>query len=93
MFNLLASLILLFFQKDTNNGQMVDCEVSEWSNWSECKKGKTCNHGIQERQREIKRNSLNGGAECPKLREKRKCMLGAFGCKESSLKSQKKYFY
>jgi hypothetical protein len=48
--------------------------------------GKSCDDGFQERWRKITRRS-NGGKECPKLKERRKCFLGN-ACKD--MKDMKK---
>jgi hypothetical protein len=63
--------------KTCQNGlSKVDCEVSEWSSWSECKKGRTCEDSFQKKNRSILKKSLNGGKECPELIAKRKCFIG-----------------
>ena len=86
-------ILYTFIQKDSTKDQAIDCEVGDWSVWSECKRGKICNQGIQERQRSIKRNPDNGGKDCPKLKERRKCFLGAYGCDENNLKNKIRYFF
>ena len=43
--------------------------------WSECKTNDEC-EGYQERQRPLLRKEKNGGVECPKLIERRKCVIG-----------------
>lgn len=55
----------------------VDCVVSRWSNWSECKKhaNKGVCSGYQERTRSIVQEAINGGKECPSLNEKRMCYI------------------
>lgn len=59
-----------------SNLNTSNCVVSKWSDWSECKKGKTCvEGGYQERYRKIIREPKNGN-ECPNLMETRKCYLG-----------------
>jgi PKD repeat protein len=49
----------------------VDCEVSTWSEWSEC--SVECGGGISERSRSILVEPAFGGAECPVLEETQSC--------------------
>jgi len=49
----------------------IDCEVSEWSNWSEC--SEICGGGTQVRTLTVVTEPANGGAECPVLEETRAC--------------------
>ena len=48
-----------------------NCEMSEWSNWSEC--SSTCGPGTQTRNRTIKSPSAYGGMPCGNLKEQREC--------------------
>ena len=50
---------------------VMDCEVSDWSDWSEC--DVSCGIGTSVRSRSILRPESNGGAECPVLEEKKTC--------------------
>lgn len=50
---------------------MVDCQVSEWTPWSEC--DKSCGTGVMLRTRKIIRAPQNGGKHCPSLTQKRSC--------------------
>uniref|UniRef100_W8AKA6 Somatomedin-B and thrombospondin type-1 domain-containing protein n=1 Tax=Ceratitis capitata TaxID=7213 RepID=W8AKA6_CERCA len=50
---------------------VVDCQVSDWTPWSEC--DKSCGTGIIFRQRKIIRAPQNGGKHCPTLIQKRSC--------------------
>jgi hypothetical protein len=49
--------------------------VGGWRGWSECKKGRDCSDGYQERRRSVIRKQANGGNECPVLKETRKCFV------------------
>ena len=49
----------------------VDCEVSEWSAWSECDP----QTGTQSRSRSVTVEPLNGGAACPALEDSRDCAV------------------
>lgn len=55
--------------KDTCN--VKDCEVSEWSSWSEC--DAACGPGSMSRTRVVLREAINGGGHCPVLVQKRGC--------------------
>jgi hypothetical protein len=70
------------FKTCNNDLNKIDCELSRWSSWDECKKGRTCEDSYQERGRTILRAPLNGGKECASLKEKRKCLIG--DCKKKS---------
>jgi Spondin-like TSP1 domain/Thrombospondin type 1 domain/Tyrosine-protein kinase ephrin type A/B receptor-like len=50
---------------------VVDCVVSNWSDYSECTKN--CGTGTQMRTRKILKDSLNGGTPCPNLIEYSNC--------------------
>ena len=50
---------------------VIDCQVSEWSNWSKC--DVVCGIGTSTRTREILRPESNGGRQCPPLEESRSC--------------------
>lgn len=68
------SFKMIFFKEI--NEKIADCLVGPWSQWGECKMGKSCSDGYQERLRSIIRKNSNGGKECPVLKERRKCFLG-----------------
>ncbi|XP_025602958.2 somatomedin-B and thrombospondin type-1 domain-containing protein-like [Athalia rosae] len=50
---------------------VVDCAVSEWSQWSVC--DSKCGPGSQTRSRIIVNADKNGGKHCPQLEESRGC--------------------
>jgi len=50
---------------------VIDCRVSEWSQWSEC--DAACGVGSMSRSRTVQSEPRNGGKECPDLRQKRAC--------------------
>ena len=50
-----------------------DCVYSKWSNWSDCKQGKSCDENFQTRQRRNLSKFLN--QDCPEMKERRKCYL------------------
>jgi hypothetical protein len=52
-------------------GCAVDCEVSDWGEWSAC--DKKCGGGTQVRKRTITKQSENGGKGCPALLETKTC--------------------
>ncbi|XP_022251583.1 spondin-1-like isoform X2 [Limulus polyphemus] len=57
---------------DYNRKPVVDCQVSEWSEFSSC--SATCGKSRKERRRRIEIHSRNGGKRCPnKLVQRRKC--------------------
>ncbi|XP_054728978.1 uncharacterized protein LOC129237986 isoform X2 [Anastrepha obliqua] len=50
---------------------VVDCQVSDWTPWSEC--DKSCGTGVTLRTRKMMRAPQNGGKHCPSLTQKRSC--------------------
>ena len=50
---------------------LVDCEVSQWSDYGEC--SAMCGPGIRMRNRTIITYPLYGGLECPSLSETEPC--------------------
>jgi hypothetical protein len=53
----------------------VDCQVSDWSNWSNCTEN--CGGGVQERTRNIITMPRGNGISCPVLKETRACNTDA----------------
>merc|ERR1719447_1972431 len=49
----------------------ADCEVEDWSSWSDC--SATCGGGTKTRGRGVVQEAENGGAVCPALEEKESC--------------------
>ena len=47
------------------------CEVSAWTGWTPCTK--SCGTGAQSRARTITKRALDGGYQCPSLRDEREC--------------------
>ena len=41
---------------------VIDCQLGEWSGWSEC--SEECGGGRQERERTVVREAENGGESC-----------------------------
>ena len=63
----------------------VDCEVSDWTEWSSC--SKTCGSGFQKRERSIVKQPKNNGKPCEgNLDETKTCEL------EECYSMQNKYF-
>jgi len=59
-------------EKSCNTDQCpVDCEVEDWSSWSDC--SATCGGGNKTRGRGVVQEAENGGAVCPALEEKEPC--------------------
>lgn len=54
-----------------NHCGVLDCKVSEWSQWSEC--DTSCGIGMMTRSRSILQPTQNGGKHCPSLVQKRGC--------------------
>ena len=50
---------------------VIDCQVSDWSDWSKC--DVACGIGSSTRTREVLRPESNGGRQCPALEESRSC--------------------
>lgn len=48
-----------------------DCQVAEWSEWSEC--SKACGIGESTRARTVLLHARRGGQPCPPLLEKKWC--------------------
>ena len=48
-----------------------DCQVSQWNDWSNC--SVRCGNGTKTRARKVVRESKNGGATCPDLKETDVC--------------------
>lgn len=57
--------------------EIIDCIVSDWSEWSECTK--PCGLGEKKRQRQILNEPKKDGKPCPSLTEIRWCG-SARGC-------------
>ena len=53
------------------NLTVIDCQVSDWSDWSKC--DVACGIGTSSRTREVLRPESNGGRQCPSLEESRSC--------------------
>ncbi|KAK1335924.1 hypothetical protein QTO34_003723 [Cnephaeus nilssonii] len=51
----------------------IDCELTEWSQWSEC--NKSCGKGHMIRTRMIQMEPQFGGAPCPETVQRKKCRL------------------
>ncbi|XP_039767398.1 spondin-1 isoform X2 [Ornithorhynchus anatinus] len=51
----------------------IDCELTEWSQWSEC--NKSCGKGHVIRTRMIKMEPQFGGAPCPETVQRKKCRI------------------
>ena len=51
----------------------VDCEVTDWTEWTECTA--TCDGGTQSHTREITQIPWNGGKECPALEGEQACNI------------------
>jgi len=62
----------------------VDCEVSEWTEWSTCDKG--CGGGKKTRTRTITRQPANGGAQCPVLIDEKEC--NTHGCPQDCVQGE-----
>jgi chromosome segregation ATPase len=55
----------------SENGQSVDCTVTDWTDFTKCTK--VCGSGVQKRLRVIIKPAENGGSTCPRLLETRAC--------------------
>lgn len=51
----------------------IDCELTEWSQWSEC--NKSCGKGHMIRTRVIQMEPQFGGAPCPETVQRKKCRI------------------
>jgi len=69
------SLVLEDYVDDQPSRQPVDCQVTEWSDWSSC--SAFCGKGWITKTREILALPQNGGKACPKKLEKRKKCRGS----------------
>jgi len=49
----------------------VDCEVGDWTDYSEC--SRPCGRGVMTRERDVIQEPRNGGLECPVLKETTTC--------------------
>jgi uncharacterized protein YukE len=58
-------------KKLLDKGKEVNCQVSDWTNWSSC--SRECDGGEQTRTRSIIVSPANGGLACPNLTDKREC--------------------
>ncbi|KAF5285012.1 hypothetical protein FQR65_LT02324, partial [Abscondita terminalis] len=67
--------------EDTSNeiydpdGEVQNCKVSGWSDWTPCNVTGTCGHGYKEKYREVLIPSSNGGKPCPVLSKTKKCRI------------------
>lgn len=59
---------------------VLDCKVSEWSEWHAC--SKTCGRGRRQRSRTLVQGPTKGGLKCPNLKERQYC--NTFECRGRS---------
>ncbi|XP_058978522.1 putative uncharacterized protein DDB_G0292292 [Musca domestica] len=50
---------------------VLDCQVSDWGQWSDC--NASCGAGVMTRSRKVLQPAQNGGKHCPTLLQKRGC--------------------
>ena len=50
---------------------LVDCELGEWFEWTEC--SATCGGGTRTRERDVVREPRNGGAACEDQKQEENC--------------------
>ncbi|XP_008548145.1 spondin-1 isoform X2 [Microplitis demolitor] len=75
--------------QEYEEGQKVDCEVTEWSDWTICE---DC-HGYTNSTRSIMTPAQNGGRRCPKkLMRKIKCHKILPGCSKDSRGDRRKRY-
>ncbi|XP_057339307.1 spondin-1 isoform X2 [Microplitis mediator] len=75
--------------QEYEEGQKVDCEVTEWSDWTICE---DC-HGYTNSTRSIVTPAQNGGRRCPKkLMRKIKCHKILPGCSKDSRGDRRKRY-
>ncbi|KAK4887219.1 hypothetical protein RN001_003490 [Aquatica leii] len=56
-------------------GEVQNCKVSPWSEWTPCNVTGACGHGFKEKYREVLVPSSNGGKQCPILSKTKKCRI------------------
>ena len=62
---------LFFIPVNKFHAGSVDCEVEDWSSWSEC--SATCGGGTRTRERKVVQEPENGGAACQDREEEESC--------------------
>jgi len=73
-FNSLKSLSLVREDYLAEQERPVDCQISEWSEWSPC--SASCGRGWMTQERSVLAEPKNGGKSCPKkLSKKKKCKM------------------
>ena len=63
--------VFYLFKTSIYDVHPVDCEVGDWSTWSEC--SATCGNGTETRNRNVTTIALHQGKECPHLNESQVC--------------------
>ena len=67
----LTNAQVIFFPMNKSLAGSVDCEVEDWSSWSEC--SATCGGGTRTRERKVVQEPENGGAACQDREEEESC--------------------
>uniref|UniRef100_A0A1Y1JWI6 Spondin-1 n=1 Tax=Photinus pyralis TaxID=7054 RepID=A0A1Y1JWI6_PHOPY len=57
------------------DGEVQNCKVTPWSDWSPCNVTGACGHGFKEKYREVLIPAANGGKPCPLLSKTKKCRI------------------
>lgn len=68
---------------------VIDCQVSEWSTWSDC--DVSCGDGVATRTRDVERPESNGGSQCPVLEERKRCHANKCDPKRNQVEKSSTY--